>query len=59
MACSSPKWSLGRKLAPALYAALLLLWYRGVVNDVRNPWSHLFYVAAIVVFLCVLAAEKA
>ena len=59
MASSSPKGSITREAAPALYAALLLLWFCGVLNDVRSPWSYLFFVAAIAVFLSVLAGEKA
>lgn len=59
MASSSPKRSISREIIPALYTVFMLLWFRGVLSDVRNPWSHLFFVGAMVLFLCGLAADKA
>jgi threonine/homoserine/homoserine lactone efflux protein len=58
MACLNPKRWGPLDIAPALYAALLLLWFRGLLNNAGNPWNHLFFVAAIAVFLSVLASEK-
>jgi hypothetical protein len=59
MASSNPKRWVSLEFAPALYAALLLLWFRGLLDDIRNPWNHLLFVAAIAVFVSVLASEKA
>jgi hypothetical protein len=57
MAFSRPKLR-KKEIAPALYAALLLLWFRGLLNDTVNPWNHLFFVAAIAIFVAILAGEK-
>jgi hypothetical protein len=48
----------GLGVAPLLHAAFLLLWFRGLIHDTNNPWNHLFFVAAIAVFVAELACEK-
>lgn len=58
MASSPPKLRKLLQITPALYAALVLLWFYGVVNDATNAWNHMFFVAAIALFVYVLASEK-